>query len=478
MATNFNTDQAIVDSVKFANLIKNTYKRSSLTRNAKDTVAQYPVIFSADVPTDDAVVIAKSLEQQYAALLISVISANSDYDRSRFSNPSEYLKSFYNNANVPTILMAVDSQMNGALMDCDQFAIETAVSVVNADKLVPELGMECWIDSGAQFNQNSLNASYRPERATQKVMESVIENLRKIHMPAMEAPIDEVLGGMYANTTNKDSVGAPTKADKTERTIERGRIQRDEDGNVIKDAKGRPMTENVTKENKLTRAPAATGRAGLMSGFDRLGSMAPTMIDVQLTSHHGNAPVITHNVIVGVKAMARSIPQDLMISNLAEGVNDTRNMFKFIKWTEGEYKFLWDFVLGVQNAKAQAASNRDMQHWLKGLQRRKRSDLLNKMGHGMAMPPMTTIVTTSYEVARVAELTGLDLNDSFNAAKLISKYYLLGFVIYESETAKIKAIFDGDTNFSVSTIAGLKSKQQKDTDLTQYAQFIRAAGRM
>ena len=481
MADNIKVDEAIVDSVKFAKLIGQTYGRSSLTRNAKDTIAQYPVIFSADIPTEDAVVVAKSLEAQYAALLVSLVSVNSDYDRSRFKNPSDYLKTFYNNKNVPPILMSMDAQLPDDEF-IGEFAVESATIYPDLDRLIPShIAMECWADSDDQFNQTSINSCYRPESWTQKAMEQVVGKLRELHMPAMEGTVDEVLNnmGVGSNRYNGDDVGAPTKADRVSRTEEKGVYQTDEKGKVVVDPRtNKPVRVTKVTDNKVLRAPAATGAQGFNTYNDKLGSMAPTMVNLQLTSHHGNAPVITHNVVVGVKAMVRTVPQDLMISNLAEGVNDTRRMFKFIKWTEGEYRFIRDFILGIDEAKLNASSNRDMQKWLSGLKRRKRADLISKMTTGMPLPPMVTIVATSYEIAKVQEMTGLDLNDAYNAAKLISKYYLLGFIIYESESGRIKAIFDGDTNFSVSTISGLKTKQQKDQDLVQYAQFIRAANRM
>lgn len=476
---NYDTDSAIVDSVKFAKLVTQTYGRSSLTRNAKDTVAQYPVIFSADIPTEDAVIVAKALEAQYAALLISIISASSDYDRSRYKNPVDYLKVFYNNSNTPPIFASIDSEIpTGAVL-------EAAIVYPDMDRHVPtRVAMECWIDTDIQFNSSRLNASYQPAYHTQSVMESVVSNLRNISTPAMEAASDtdeflNAIGAGRANRVNSDDYGVPSKNTTTNRTTIKGKTQVDDQGRAVIDSRtGKPIKVDETRTEVSRSSSASTGVQSYANYNDKLGNMAPTMINVQLNSHHGNAPVITHNVVMGVKAMVRSVPQDLMISNLAEGVNDTRKMFKFIKWTEGEYKLIRSLILGIDDAKAAAASNRDMKHWLEGLKRRKRADTLSKLSTGFPIPPMTTIIATSYEVAKVYEMTGLDLSDAFNAMKLISKYYLLGFGIYDSESGKIKAIFDGDTAFSINTISGLKGKQQKEQDLVQYAQFIRAAGRM
>ena len=484
MANNESVDQAIVDSVKFAKLISQTYKRSSLTRNAKDTIAQYPVIFSSDIATEDAVIIAKALETQYAALLVSVISANSDYDRGRFKNPSDYLQTFYNNRTTPSILSTMaglDSQLPDDIhaMECE---LNAAIVYHDMDRYVPShIAYECWQDSSIQFNGSSMNQAYKPAYETQTTMSRVVDNLRNLHKPAMEASGDSMLNalGVGGSRYNGDDVGTPTKADRVSREVIKGAYQTDENGNVVIDPRTKkPVRVDREVSNKVLRSPASTGSQGIANYNDKLGNMAPTMINLQLTSHHGNAPVITHNVVIGVKAMARTVNQSLMISNLAEGINGTRAMFKFIKWTEGEYKFIRDFIFAVDRAKEDAASNKDMKHWLHTLKRRKRADLVNKMVNGMPMPPMATIVCTSYEVAKVRVLTGLDLMEAFNAAKLISKYYLLGFLIYEPETGKVSSIFDGDTEFSVTTISGLKTKQQKDQDLVQYSKFLRAAGRM
>lgn len=476
------------DVVKFARLIHKQYGRNSLTRSAKDTIAQFPVIFSGDIPADDSVIIAKALEAQYAALLVSVISANSDFDRSVYPNATDYLKTFHNNSAFPSLLRAIDSQLpeNESVLDS---VIESATTMYDLEKLVDtDLVMESTF-SNDRFNQSTLNHAYKPEYATQRAMESVVNNLRKIHTPAMEDATDELLGGLGASRSGrltKDYYGAPTKADKVQQTIQKNvPLYYEEDdgihkkGDPIIDPKtGKQMKGDKVTKGEVLRAPAATGRQELIRN-DRLSSLEPTLINLQLNSHHGDgASVITHNVVMGVKAVPSVIPANLMVSNLAEGVNNSRGMFKIVQWTEGNLRFVRDLIFGIRNAKEDAVANKDMKHWLRALKNRKYSDAAGKFVSGTGNPPMVTIVTTSYEVAKVAEATGMDLNDEYTAAKLISKYFLLGFLIYDTDSGKLKAMFDGDTKFTATTISGLKTKQQKDLDLMQYSQFIRAAGRM
>lgn len=473
-------EQSVYDTLKFAKLVKQTYGKNSLTRAAQDSIAQFPVIMSADIPLDDATIISKALEAQYAALLVTVISARSDYDRSQYSTPVDYLKTFHNNSNFPVLFRTLDSMLpeNVHLDDC---AVESAVTMHELEKLVdPDIVLESF--SNDVYEESTLNHSYRPEYTTQKAMESVVQNLRELHRPAMEDHSTDFMnayGVGNASTLTKDGVGAPTKNATRERTIRKAVPQYDPNtGRPLLDARGKQIKVDVVDEKDNVRVPTATGKQEIVRN-DKLTALEPTLINLQLTSHHGDsANIITHNLVIGVKAKTSMVPQNLMISNLADGVSNSNGIFRIIRWSEGELHFVRDLILGIDHAKKGAAGTRDMQNWLAALKNRKLSDAISKFVSGRGNPPMTTIVTTSYEVAKVAEMTGIDLNEPYTAVRLLSKYYVLGLIIYDTDTGKVKSIFDGDTNFSVTTISAMKTKQQKDMDLMQYSQFIRAAGRM
>lgn len=471
---------AALDTVKFAKLISKTFGRTSLTRSAKDTIAQFPCIMSGDIPLEDSVTLAKSIEAQYAALLVSVISMNSDYDRAKFSNPADYLKQFHNNSNIPRVLMTgLDSQLPGDTMayECD---IKSAKTMPQYAHLIPkELAMECWAgDMEKQFKIDTLNSKYRPETATQKAMEQIVADLRKIDTKATEASgtgsefVSNMAGGA---SYHKDNVGAPTGRE-TSKQITRKVPVRDANGNIVRDAKGNPILENQT-EKEIQRSVAATGKQSLAKN-DKLTSLEPSLINLTLTSHHGGSgQIIEHNVIMGVKAMTQVVPQDIMVKNLIEGVTGSRRIFALLKWTQGQYSFIKDFLLGIGRAKEDASARGDMAHWIREIRRRKKADLASR-ATGASVPPIVTVVCTTYEVELVKEATGMDLSDSYTAAKMMSAFFMLGFMIYDPESGEVKALFDGDTRFNTTTIGSLKTKQQRETELTQFSSFLRAAGKM
>lgn len=467
-------DQAVrgtVDTIKFARMIKQTYGRSSLTRDAKDMIAQYYCLFSSGIPLDDQVIIAKGLEAQYAALLVAMVSARSHFDRAKYDTPVDYLKNFHDNSNIPTLFMSIDSQ----LPDDNQYSLESAVMFPKMGHLVPtNVVMECWDATNDRFNTAKLNDSYHPEATTQRAMEQVVNNLRKIHKPAMEGAYDDIMGmAGLAGSASKDDVGAPGRAYTYEYKRE---TKKDASGKVVRDSNGRPVKEMVLQTSN--RTPSTTGKQEIAKNNAQMSMIAPTLINLQLTSTHGNEPAITHNLVMGVKAMARTIPQEYMISNLADAAKGSRKIFSFIQYTEGERRLIADMIFGVRDAKEMAVGNRDMRYWISALKRRKYADAIGKIMTGHGLQPLATIVCTSYDVAKVMELTNVDLNEPYNAAKLLNKYYLLGFIIYDPESGRLKSFFDGNTDFDVTTISSLKNKQQKDTDLMQYSQFLRAAGKM
>ena len=469
----------IVNSVKIARAVKQTFGSNSITRRAQDSIMQFPVIMSGGIPLDDAVILTKALEMQYASMLMSVISCNSDYNRGKYANPVDYLKTFHNNSNIPTIFMSMDSE----IPEDGTYSIESAVTLHSLENLVSsEVVMECWGDNMEKYTNTSLNSMYRPHAHTQEVMESVVSSIRKMERPALEGSsddLDALFGCATAGRPDKNSYGSnKTGKPDIRKTTEKKVPRVGPNGKPMKDKKGNVIYDTVRTHEDPVRSNAITGVQSLAPYNDKLGALAPTLINLQLNSHHGNGPVITHNVVMGVKAMGRMISQDLMISNLVEATNDTRGIFKFIQWTEGNYSLIKDLIFGVEKAKANAAADRDVAKWITAIQRRKGADLLGKFTSGQGMPPFTTIICTNYDAARVQEETGVDLNEAYSAVKLISKYYLLSFIIYDPETGQLKAIFEGDSDYSVTSIGALKTKAQKDQDLLTYSKFIRAAGRM
>lgn len=123
------------------------------------------------------------------------------------------------------------------------------------------------------------------------------------------------------------------------------------------------------------------------------------------------------------------------------------------------------------------ASSKNGTKWWKALKRRKAVNNVSKFFDNKVLPN-STIIMTSYEVARVAELTGVDLSQDSQALSLIAKSYLLGFGIYDTETNILSMMFDGENDFADVTIGALKAGNNKETDLTNPKEMLKLMGRI
>lgn len=475
------------DVVKFAKLIHNTVGRNSITRMAEASISQWPMIVSGDIPIESIMTLVKGYEALYASLLMSVISMNSEYNRDVYSSPAAYLTKFYQNKNIPNIIIGgIESAMEetGVIPEetinrlneaVEPFVVESATIVRNYDGLVSkDRILELWDCPVDRFNADSLNSIYRPSNKTQKAMEAFIN---KIKGPAAFTPAMEKTNGpktgwdwLKSGTHNDpDYAGSPKGASSTTTTKED--VFLDEDGNI------RRMNKTIT-EKKESKA-RETGKQELVRANNTVSSLEPTLINVQLISHDKGGQIITHNVVVGVKTMVRVISSDLIVSNLVSGVNNSHGaIFKFIQWSNGTKRFVRDFIFGVSQAKENARVDKDARNWINALKRRKGlSRTISKIFGGDIMPN-TTVGVTSYEIAKIQQITGIDLMEAYNVLKLISEYYMLGFFVYDPDTETVYNIFENSHDYSVTTIRNMKAKTGKDMDALSFADVMKIMGRM
>ena len=65
----------------------------------------------------------------------------------------------------------------------------------------------------------------------------------------------------------------------------------------------------------------------------------------------------------------------------------------------------------------------------------------------------------------VEEKCGVNLNDISNVKKLMDKYFLLGFGIYDTEARMLKIIYDGEDEFTLHSMRSLMAEVKKDANL-------------
>jgi len=435
-----------------ARIIKNTMGRSSLTRAAKDSVFQYPLLVSAGIDTDVIMVIARALERQYASMVVSWASREAGVDIDKYGTLTNYLKHFHNNDDIPSNIKAtpVSATLDSALF---------VESVPNTKGL----GTACWgNDVENNIVTESVNDIYRPYDRTMYVLEKNLNDMKITKESLADDLADTAKKAERAQSNSRfGGINPEGKVEyqKTHWDATAGQ----KIGDIHRDAiTGKNVPTMVSHIIKAT--PQFKQNAKIATPNEKISALEPTLVTCTFVMHgeKGNNTQWTQDVVLGVKCMVRMIRPDFMVSNMADAAKNSNSIFKFIKWTKGEYGLL-DLLFNKSEIKDMATTSKnDSSHWWKALSRRKMINSVTKMFDQGRVLPSTTIIMTPMEVQQVADITGIDLSQEYNAMKLISKYYLLGFGIYDDSTGILSTIFDGDTegfaNVSLSSLKGLNDK--------------------
>lgn len=438
------------NSTTVAKFIKKSIGRDSLTRMAQDSIFQFPLLISSSIDTDDITILAKAIERQYASLLVSVFSLRGSVPLDKYDNLQEYLKTFHNNKDIPANIKAATNMV-----------FESA-NISNESTQPLGLGAACWDIIEEQVNTNKVNDIYKPYERTKTVLHEKIEI-------AKEA------------TENKDTRSEAIKKiqdTKTYDTIKKVNLKYNED--LAAHKFDGVHDKKFDKNGKLIQSTGRPLDTPTIIKNDKATALEPTMISAQFVLHGEGQGQIVQNAVIGVKAMIRIIRSDLMVANMVEASKDSYGIFKFIKWTKGEYKFVRDFIFNASEIKDVATStSSDSLRWIKALKRRKAINNVTKFFQN-GLLPHTTVIITKYEIEQIAEIGGINLSEIHNALRLINKYYLLGFGIYDTETKTLSILFDedGTNDFSSVSLNSLKTSNNKDIDLTNMKEVMKLMGRI
>lgn len=474
MAINVNVDGVNVKSAKILKNLRTVQgltqlaSRKSIMTMASPGLYQYPLIGSASIDPSVYMSLMKTYQLTLASSVAISYSLNGSMDRSEYGQISDYVKKFHQNdpsllgANLTGLKTSMGVESLQEIPEGSEVSVESAVVANDQfsanDFLV--MNLAAWDDTKSSLVLESLNDVYKPYIRTQKVLRDRISMAKAQKEKAAMEGVWDALGGI------NDEVNGPEGS---------------------KNASGiTPKTENLGKD-KNGKTKRGKGQA-VIPNFknevvknDKLTAMEPTMVNVQIIAHGGKSAggksQSVHNITLGVKVMPRIIDSDLMIASMIEACQESNAIFKFIKWTKGEVKTL-DALFGVSKSKARALQKgaKEQIKFLEQSKKRKTGNLVGKFTHNEALPT-TNVVITSYEAERIKDATGVDLTDIKNAIKLMNKYFLLSFGIYDTERDILQVMFDCDTDWGHVSLSTMKAEILKITDVMDRNGINRLTGR-
>ena len=400
-------------AVSTGNVIAKYVSNTSLTKLAKDSIFQFPVIISASIDNDEIFVMAKSFERSYASMMVSVISMSSYIDLNKYGKEDylvNFLRRFHSNTNIGGNIIASESI---SISDANILPQENVVGV-NVAAL--------WDSVYESVDNTSINDMYRPFKRTTRILENALE------------------AGTFAKTI---TIGN-TSIDNADTIAKIGQK------NVINN-EGKPIRNSKSdKFNQVVKS-------------DYMTDMAPTMINVTVVADAtGKGATWTQSVVLGIKSMVRMVKSGVMVNNMMDAFKD-RGLFKWLSWTKGEISTA-ELIFGAGKAMQDGYAAGKGDNWLKILRERKMAQGINKL-LGKRLLPNASIVITESEALAIKEATGVDPHNPADVQKMMNRYFLLAFGIYDTENKLLDVMYDGESQFSTESIRELAAKNKKDTNL-------------
>lgn len=405
--------------------VASNFAPKSIASMARDQIMQFPVYMSNLVNAEDAPVITKALEKQYSVLAMLALSNHLNYDSSKYQTVGDVISEIHNNNDNPNMLNYVMNLVDNTKAIANAFEGTIRVQV-NADDLA---GL--WYGTNDEITTESINNQYLPNEG----------NIRKV-----EASISVALEANKANKKKKDDNDKEAKVDKA-------------------DALPASWDSSLGTSDygfRGSNAKAGTYQPELLKTNDQtLLNAAPTVVTATMMIDNQK-----RDFMIAIKAMCHVVPTQQMVSMLVDAVQNNQLAFKIIKWSKGEQHFVRDFIFDISNARANANNMKNAGAWTYALKRRKEASKAF-VGGGAPVSPISTLVVTDVEVEAVKAACGIDISRDDVAAKLIKDYFLLAFMIYNTQTKAIMTMIDSDKNrgFVTTNINGLKAGNKKDTGL-------------
>lgn len=171
-------------------------------------------------------------------------------------------------------------------------------------------------------------------------------------------------------------------------------------------------------------------------------------------------------IIFGVKCIAHPLKSEDIIFNIG---NEFKNstLFKFVKWTTGEYGFfkglgeiIFDFT-NMKNTGIQAAKSSN--YWwykLRKLKNENRQIFHSTTDKTNAPIKTSTLVITKDEVDYIASTYRIDLSMPKFAQKLMNNLYLLNFAYIDESTGLVYLYDEPSASYTIKKLDDFKTKKK------------------
>lgn len=401
---------------------KNT---GSLAKASQASILNFPVIVSNTISIEDATLISKALEKEFASFILTVTTMNPYFDAESPDNATaaNYIRRFHQNMDA-----RVDSSdVTNLIMDRVHESFD--YTLVEGDEDIPHIAYKLY--EGVNCKEiNSLNSKYN-------------------------YTVEDVINEVPLNNLGKRS--------------------------IVREANDNNQGSEVIPNNGVGKHSYKDVKMLMDNDVKKANELVPTLLHIRMfplrRNDRGAAVELTPiEVVIGVKATLHPVDTEEMVTNVARGIKNENMFFNFLRWTTGEIKFFKDFLFSINELKIDATNDgaKASRWWSMLKRRRSLSKLKNRFSKDKLLPN-ATIVLTQEEVNSIREAYGYDLNKTDMAYELMRNYFLMVFVIVDPALQRVKFLFDGRNEFETLTYATLS--REATTNDKQFKEMINMMSR-
>lgn len=380
--------------------------KKSLSRMAMDGIANFSVIVEDTISVDEGMMVARSLEKNFATFLMIAMSMDPTYNLNDTRNLRDYVRQFHQNINT-----------DGDLMGGTKISFE---------QVTPERLMDVAESLGVEYRGFVNEASL----ILHKVYEGINSAAINMEQAKINFSLDDVLEAKKVNDVGNHGPVNPKTSRDDDKSFSYG------------------MADNRT--------------IAISNKFEKANNAVPTLLHVKVYAKDSKNTV---DFVIGVHAELHPVKQSDMILNIVKGLRNDDTFFNFIRWTTGEIRFFKDFLFCMDNLKLEAVTNSASSNKLFDIGRRRRNiaKLKNMFTRSNIMPNLTIIVTADC-LERIKRDYGTDITGSAGTMqlalirKLMDAYFLICFVVMDQGLGRVSFLMDGKAAFETHSYSSLQKE--------------------
>ena len=398
---------------------------SSISKRASEGALQFPVIISSSIDIETAQNISKALERNYSTFAQIAFSFSPTSEYKQGWNAQDYIKNFHQNTGLKSdVYDIIDgiNMMTNESFNCveDSDLVFIGATYESATRKIQADNKEQLFDLMEHLRHDILNNKYIPKT-------EVIYNFK-----------DQELNKKYNNMTHLSEADSSKDAEKKDKLT-----------TSVNKLKDRDLYKDVLRDNDVKKSNEL---------------VATTLhLRVRLVNDKGE-DVGVSDFIVGIKCIMHPVKTNDMVVNMVNACRNNNKVFNFLRWTTGEISFFKDFLLAMDETKADVtAYKRGSSPWWSTLKRRRSlANMTDNMFIGKKILPNSTVVISAEEVEFIKSEYGYDLYNPIFFRKIMNEYFLLGFVIVDSSSQIAHFLYEDQTNFQTVTFSALEKSNVND----------------